>query len=72
MSDKIKVNEKAKNMFFSVALTESVLAIVLILSIIVLKFFIKKPYSQLKKWCLKNMTTDINISEIVDGAKNEI
>ena len=70
--DEIKIKEKGKSVFFSVALIESVLAALLILGIIVVKFFLKEQYTGIKKWYMENMTVDTNISEIIEEAKDEI
>lgn len=72
MHEEIKVREKGKNMFFGIALTESILALIIILSVLTFKLFLKKPYAQLEKWYAENMTVDIDVTEIIDGAKNEI
>lgn len=70
--DEIKTKEKGKSVFFSVALIESILAVLLILGVLGIKFFFKEQYIEIKKWYAENLTVDINISEIIDGAKDEI
>ena len=70
--DEIKIKEKGKSVFFSVALIESILAVLLILGVLGIKFFFKEQYIEIRKWYTENLTVDINISEIIDGAKDEI
>ncbi len=66
------MDEKKENMFFKVALAESILAVLIIISVLITRFFFKSSYKAVKNWYLNNMTADIDISEIVKGAENEI
>lgn len=68
LNDEVKVKEKEKDVFFSVAVTQSVLAVILIVCILIIKFFFKGQYKDIKKWYSDNMTVDTNISEIVKEA----
>ncbi len=68
----IKIKEKGKDVFFSVALLESILAVLLILGILAVKFFFKEQYIEMKKWYTENITVDTNVSAIIDEVKDEI
>ena len=72
MSEEIQNGENAKNVFYGVALCESILAILLILTLLTSKYFFKKPYKEMKKWYRENIMVDTDISQFIEEAKNEV
>ena len=60
-----------KSTFFAVAICECVLAVLLILSALGIKFFLPKTYRQAKKWYVENIMVDINISEFIKEVNSE-
>ena len=52
------VLEPYKSVFFKVAVVECVLAAILVLTVMSVKFFAPKTYSQAKKWYVENVQID--------------
>ena len=61
-----------KSKFFAVVLCECILAVLIILSVLSLKFFMPKTFNAAKKWYLDNVTVDTSAEEIIKGAYDEI
>ncbi|MBR5922430.1 MAG: hypothetical protein IKZ59_01415 [Clostridia bacterium] len=73
MSKEIKLSKKEpKSTFFAVVLCECVLAAALIITVTVLKFFVPKAFSAVRRWYTETIATDTDVSEIINGAKNEV
>ena len=66
-------SEKApyKSTFFAVVVCECVLALLLILTALSMKFFFPKSFSAAKKWYIKNITVDTNIKNFMEEIKDE-
>lgn len=60
-----------KSNFLSVAVCECVLATLLILSVLTLKFFFPKTYNSAKQWYTENAMVDIDIERFINEAENE-
>ena len=60
-----------KSTFFAVAVCECVLAVLLILTAITMKFFFRKSFAAAKDWYTKNARIDTNISEFIKEVNGE-
>ena len=70
--DVTRVTEPYKSKFFAVILCECILAVLLILTVLSVRFFMPKTFKKAKKWYLQNMTVDTSAEDIIKGAYNEI
>ncbi|MBO7519823.1 MAG: hypothetical protein J6T73_03505 [Clostridia bacterium] len=70
--DVTRVTEPYKSKFFAVVLCECVLAVLVILTVLAVKFFMPKTFKSAKKWYLDNVTVDTSAEEIIKGAYDEI
>ena len=67
----IQISEP-KSVFFAVTVCECVLAAALIITVTVLKFFVPAAFGQVKKWYGENLAADTDVSDIINGAENEV
>lgn len=69
-------NEKAarhdKPALFAVIVCECILALAVIITALTLKFFIPSAYKPARQWYADNVTADIDVKRIIEGAKDEI
>ena len=70
--DATRVITPYKSKFFAVILCECVLAALIILTVLTLKFFMPKTFKEAKEWYNQNVTVDTSAEEIVKGVYNEV
>ena len=61
-----------KSTFFQIAVCQSILALTVIAAALVMKFFFPGVYGGVKDWYSENIVPDTDISEIINGANNEV
>lgn len=60
-------NLKAKGVgFFGIIITEAVVTLIIILSVLAVKYFLKGTYLSLKEWYSVNICAETDINEVLD------
>ncbi len=60
-------NLKAKGVgFFGIIITEAVVTLIIILSVLAVKYFLKGTYLSLKEWYCVNICAETDINEVLD------
>ena len=71
MEKEFKKNKK--DSLFALFITETVFIAVILCSILIMKYFFKTPYAEIKKWYTNNFLTETSISEVIEeSGKNEV
>lgn len=60
-----------KSRFFATVLCECILAALIILTALTLKFFMPDTFKSAKKWYDQNITVDTDVEEIIKGVYDE-
>lgn len=66
-----KVITPYKSKFFQITLLECILAVLIVLLALALKFFVPKTYKAAQRWYAENVTVDTNADEIIKGVYDE-
>ena len=61
-----------KSKFFSILLCECILAVLIIATALILKYFMPDTFKAARKWYCENMLADTKAEEIVKGVYDEI
>ncbi len=61
---------KPKNMYIQICVTQAVCIAVILIAVLIIKFFFESSYTKIQKWYDKNILDETNVSEIFDGEKN--
>ena len=70
-NENIEVSEP-KSTFFQIAVCESILALAVIAAALITKFFFPAAYEAAKEQYDKTVAVDTEISEIINGAGDEV
>lgn len=54
-----------ENMYINIIIAEGICVLVILLSVLVLKYFFKAEYKDFKKWYNTEITTDTRIEEVI-------
>ncbi|MBR5472351.1 MAG: hypothetical protein IKU82_00025 [Clostridia bacterium] len=57
---------KPKNMYASICITQAVCVAVILIAVIIIKFFFEGSYVKLQKWCKNNVLEQTVISDVFD------
>ncbi len=57
--------EEKKGMYINIIITEALCMVVILLSVLVLKYFLKSDFKDFKKWYEKELTADTRIEEVI-------
>lgn len=60
-----------KNMFIPICITQAVAVAVILISIIIIKFFFTDTYLKLGKWYEKNILDTTTVSTAFDGERSD-
>lgn len=59
-------NSKPKSGFFGIIITQSIVTLIILLSVLTVKYFFKSTYSSLKEWYNVNICAETDINEVLD------
>ena len=57
---------KPKNMFVPICITQAVCVAVILIAVLIIKFFFEGCYTKLQKWCVNNFLEETVISDVFD------
>lgn len=57
--------ERLNGYFFKIIVTECVLAIIILISVTVIKYFFKGTYTEIKTWYDQSVAVDTEIKEVL-------
>lgn len=57
---------KPKNMFVPICITQAVCVAVILIAVLIIKFFFEGSYTKLQKWCVNNFLEETVISDVFD------
>ena len=67
------IENKPKNIFVHICITQTICIVVILITVLIIKYFFSGSYDKLQKWYSKNILDETNVSEIFDGeSDNEI
>lgn len=63
-----KVIKKAhKNMYMPICITQAITVAVILIAVLIIKFFFDGCYSKMQKWYIKNILDETKVTQIFDG-----
>ncbi len=67
-----KANEiKPKNTYMQICMTQAVCIAVILIAVLIIKFFFKSGYEKAQKWYSKYILDETTVSEIFDGENDD-
>lgn len=64
---------KPKNMFVPICITQAICVAVILIAVLIIKFFFESSYTKLQNWCDNNFLEETVISDVFDEeASSEI
>jgi len=57
---------KPKNMYAQICITQSICVVVILIAVIIIKFFFESSYIKLQKWCDNNVLEQTVINDVFD------
>lgn len=57
---------KPKNMFVPICVTQAVCVAVILIAVLIIKFFFEGSYTKLQDWCKDNFLEETTISDVFD------
>lgn len=67
MEDQTEIIEiKPKNMFVPICITQAVCVAVILIAVLIIKFFFEGSYTKLQNWCTGNFLEETTISDVFD------
>ncbi len=57
--------EEKRNMYINIIITEALCGVVILLSVLTLKYFFKSEYEEFKAWYNTEITADTKIEEVI-------
>ena len=57
--------------FFAIFITQTVCIAVILIAVLIIKFFFEGSYTKMQKWYVKNILDETSVSEIFDGEKDD-
>ncbi len=60
---------KPKNMFVPICVTQIVCVSVILIAVLIIKFFFESSYVKLQNWCEHNFLEETTISDVFDEEK---
>lgn len=60
------VETKPKNMFVPICITQSVCVAVILIAVLIIKFFFSGSYAKIKDWCHNNFLEETKITAVFD------
>lgn len=64
---------KKRDCFASIIITQSICVVLILLTVLVVKYFFKGTYNQAKEWYSQNICVDTDIEQVIsDGETDEI
>ncbi len=57
---------KPKNMFVPICVTQAICVAVILIAVLIIKFFFESSYTKLQNWCAKNFLEETTISDVFD------
>lgn len=67
MDEQNEITEiKPKNMFVPICVTQAVCVAVILIAVLIIKFFFEGSYLKLQKWYGENMLDETNITAVFD------
>lgn len=61
-----KSENRFGNCFINIIITQTICVLVVLLSVIVVKYFFKAEYAELEKWYKDNIAVNTEISEVLE------
>lgn len=61
-----KVEIKPKNMYISICITQAICIAVILIAILIIKFFFAANFQKIEKWYTKNILDETNISAVFE------
>ncbi len=58
--------KKTKNMYTSICATQAVCVAVILIAVLIIKFFFDSSYFKLKKWCFENVLEETVITAVFE------
>ena len=59
-------NSKQKGGFFGMIITQTTVTLIILLSVLAVKYFFKSTYKELKVWYDTNICAETDINEVLD------
>ncbi len=59
-------NSKPKGGFFGIIITQMTVTLIILLSVLAVKYFFKGTYRSLKEWYTVNICAETDINEVLD------
>lgn len=64
---------KKRDCFPHIIITQSICVVIILLTVLVVKYFFKGTYNQVKEWYSQNICVDTDINQVIsDGETDEI
>lgn len=64
---------KKRDCFAYIIITQSICVVLILLTVLVVKYFFKGTYNQVKEWYSQNICVDTDIEQVIsDGETDEI
>ena len=57
---------KRQSMYINIIITQLICCVLIISSVLVMKYFFKGEFKEIKSWYIKNITNDTRISEVIE------
>lgn len=57
---------KQKNMYIPICITQAVCVAVILIAVLIIKFFFEGSYQKVQKWCADNVLAETNISQVFE------
>ena len=67
----METNNRFSSYIYKIFCSEIILGLVIIISILVVKYFFKGTYTDFKKWYTQNVQDNTYISEVIEGKIDE-
>jgi len=61
---------KPKNMYIPICITQAICIAVILLSVLIVKFFFSSSYAKLQNWCTQNILEETKITAFSDREEN--
>lgn len=74
MENKSEKTEPRKNMWIGIVITQSVFIAIILISLVLMKYFWKDTFNSVKKWYEINICNDTDVNEVltIGGDNDEI
>lgn len=64
------IEVRSKNMFVPICITQAICVTVILIAVIIIKFFFEGSYAKLQDWCHNNFLEETKITAVFDEEQN--